>query len=130
MKNKINKRGKRKSSQNENKFVRLMGVNANGILSKWTSFQKVLAELNPSVFFMEETKCRQSGRFKKLKNYITFELLRKDKGGGGLAIGCIKNFKPVCVQEGENDIESLSVNIHIKDMKIRCVVVYGPKKKR
>ena len=61
----------------------------------------------------------------KLENYIVFEKIRQDRNGGGLALGCIKDLNPVWVREGEGDIETLSVEISVKTMKIRCCVAYG-----
>ena len=104
--------------------MRFLGVNAAGLKSKLLSFNKVLTELNPSVFFVEETKMKYEGRL-KLENYIVFEKNRQDRNGGGLALGCIKDLNPVWVREGEGDIEALSVEISVKNMKIRCCVAYG-----
>ena len=46
----------RKSSKSFTKSLRLVGVNSAGLKSKLLTFRKVLAKLNPSVFFIEETK--------------------------------------------------------------------------
>ena len=121
---KNNKRGKRKNTKNFSRNLRFLGVNAAGLKSKLLSFNKVLTELNPSVFFVEETKMKYEGRL-KLKNYVVFEKIRQDKNGGGIALGCIKDLNPVWVREGEGDIEALSVEISVKNMKIRCCVAYG-----
>ena len=67
-----------------------MGVNSAGIRSKLTSFKNVLNELKPIVFYVEETKLKDEGKL-KLDNYDVFELVRKSRdGGGGLALGCLK----------------------------------------
>ena len=71
---KRNKRGKRKSAMAFNKSFRLLGVNAAGLKSKLTSFKKVLTDLQPSIFFVEETKYRDEGKL-KFDNYVVFELL-------------------------------------------------------
>ena len=85
----------------------------------------MLSELKPSVFFVEETKFKDTGKF-KLDNYLIFELVRKSRdGGGGLAIGCIKELKPTLVNEGDDQVEALSIDIFVKRMKIRCVAAYG-----
>ena len=89
------------------------------------TFKKVLQDLKPSVFFIEETKLKDVGRI-KLDNYILFEKPRKSRiNGGGVAIGCIRELNPVWVKEGQNDVEALSVNIFVKNMTIRCCVAYG-----
>ena len=56
----------------------------------------------------------------KLDDYVVFEKVRKNRdGGGGLALGCIKEMKPIWVREGEEQVEALSVEIFVKTMKIR-----------
>ena len=56
----------------------------------------------------------------KLDDYVVFEKVRKNRdGGGGLALGCIKELKPIWVREGEEQVEALSVEIFVKTMKIR-----------
>ena len=76
----------------------------------------MISELKPSVFFIEETKMKYEGRI-KLENYVVFERIRKDRSGGGLALGCIKELNPIWVREGEGDIETLSVEITVKKIK-------------
>ena len=81
--------------------------------------------MSPSVFFIEETKFKDAGKI-KLKNYNIFELIRSSRnGGGGLALGCLKELQPVWVREGDDQVEALSVEIFLKRMKIRCCVAYG-----
>ena len=65
-------------------------------------FKKVLSELKPSVFFVEETKLKDVGKI-KLNDYIIFEKVRKNRdGGGGLALGCLKELQPIWVKEGDD----------------------------
>ena len=52
-----------------------MGVNSAGLKSKFTTFKKVLSELKPSVFFVQETKYKTEGKL-KIDNYLVFEKLR------------------------------------------------------
>ena len=61
----------------------------------------------------------------KIGNFEIFELVRQNKDGGGLVIGCKKELNPVWVREGNDLVEALSVEITLKTMKIRCVVAYG-----
>ena len=103
----------------------MLGVNAAGIKSKLTSFRNVLNELKPAVFFIEETKQKDEGKL-KFENYDVFERVRENgKGGGGLALGCLKDLQAVYVRGGDEEVEALSVDIFVKDFKIRCVVAYG-----
>ena len=84
----------------------------------------MLAKLNPSIFFIEESKYKTAGKL-KFENYIVFELVRQNKEGGGLAIGCCKELQPVWVREGNDYVEALSVEIIVQNMSIRCCVAYG-----
>ena len=125
MNTKKNKRGRRRGAKNFHKQLRFLGVNSAGLRSKMSTFKKVVAELKPSVFLIEETKFKDEGKF-KMENYIIFELVRKSRdGGGGLALGCEKDLHPVWVKEGDDETEALSVEISLQKMKIRCCVAYG-----
>ena len=105
--------------------LRFLAVNANGLRSKLRTFKQVLSKLNPAVFFVEESKYRDAGRL-KLENYIIFELIRKDKDGGGLALGCAQELQPVWLREGSNQVEAMSVESFVRNMKMRCCIAYGP----
>ena len=90
-----------------------------------TSFRKVVSELKPSVFFIQETKFQDSGKL-KLDNYIIYEFVRPSRdGGGGLALGCDKNLNPALLREGDGQVEAISVEIFVKNMRIRCCNAYG-----
>ena len=84
----------------------------------------MLVKLRPSVFFVEESKCKEIGKL-KFDNFVIFELIRQNKEGGGLALGCAKELQPVWVREGDDYVEALSVEICVKRMKIRCCIAYG-----
>ena len=102
-----------------------MGVNASGLGSKLSTFRKVLSDLRPSVFFVEETKFKDEGRL-KVNSYVIFEHVRETRdGGGGIALGCIKELNPVLISKGSDGVEAMSVEIFVKSMKIRCCVAYG-----
>jgi hypothetical protein len=121
---KKNRRGKRKSLKMIDKSLRFMGVNCAGVRPKLLTLKKVLNELKPSVFFLEETKCKELGKL-KLEKYVIFEKVRKNRDGGGLAIGCLPELSPVWVREGDDPVEALSINIFVKKLPIRCCVAYG-----
>ena len=101
-----------------------MGVNCAGLRPKLLTFKKVISELKPSAFFLQETKFNEVGKLKH-KNHIIFEKVRKDRDGGGLAFGCIPDLTPAFVREGEDSVEALSVQIFVKKLKIRCCLAYG-----
>ena len=93
------------------KSIRFLGVNANGLKSRMFTFKKVLRDLKPSVFFVEETKFKEEGQL-KLDNFSIFELTRKSKdGGGGLILGAIKELNPVLVRKGTDYVEAISIDM-------------------
>ena len=52
--------------------------------------------------------------------------MRKRRDGGGeLALGCENQLKPLWVRDGGDDLEALSLEIAVKEMKIICCVAYG-----
>ena len=60
-------------------------------------------------------------------NHKIYEKIRQNgRKGGGLAIGVSHNLSPAWVGEGENENETLAVEITVNDFRIRCVVAYGP----
>ena len=61
-----------------------------------------------------------------MQGYITFELLRKNSAGGGLAILAKSDLNPVWISEGDDDVEILVVEIHIDGCPIRIINGYGP----
>ena len=119
-------RRKRKYSKNISKTLRFLGVNSAGLRSKLSTFHKVINDLKPSVFFIQETKLKEEGHV-KIDDYVIFEKLRSTKkNGGGLAIGAKPELNPIWVREGDKDVETLSIDIFVKNIKIRCCTGYGP----
>ena len=103
----------------------IYGNQSSRIDTQTFNLKKVLNEIKPSVFCIEETKFKDSGKW-KIENYDIFELVRGSRdGGGGLAIGCVKELRAVWVREGNDQAEALSVEIFVKNLKIRCCVAYG-----
>ena len=43
------------------------------------------------------------------QNFQIFELLRKGKCGGGIAIGAVDDLNPVWISEGDNEMEVLVI---------------------
>ena len=118
------RRGRRKSTKNISKSLRFLGVNAAGLKSKLNTFKKVLKELQPSVFFVQESKYKEEGKL-KLENFEIFESVRESRDGGGLVLGCLRELEPVLVSKGDEEVEAMSVDISVKKMRIRCCVAYG-----
>ena len=77
---------------------------------------------------IQETKLRNNGKIKaeNIKNYVVFELTRKQSHGGGLATLVRPGLDPVFISEGNDQVEVLVVQIRIKDLHVRVINAYGP----
>ena len=86
----------------ENKLV-IFANNAAGISSKMKSFINTIETVKASIFILQETHLKKKGKFKnfrKLSDFVVFELVRTEKEKGGLAIGVKDSFNPVLISEG------------------------------
>ena len=115
----------------------IVGINAAGITSKLESFDKMIYDLKPSVWLMQESKRNETDPVLKtanLINYQVFEMKRiksKEEGGkgvhgGGLAVGALHDLNPVLIRKGNDHIECLTIEVTTEAARIRCVTGYGP----
>ena len=88
------KRGKRKNVKNVEKPLIIWGVNPDGARGKLTTIRKAIRDTGAGVWMMQETKCTQPGQL-NFDGYTTYEHLREDKGGGGMALSALKKLKYV-----------------------------------
>ena len=65
------RRGPKKGAKNVNKFLRFFGVNAAGISKEQPTLRKALFDLNPSVFFKEQSKLPYRGKI-KIDGYVLY----------------------------------------------------------
>ena len=89
-------RGKIKNCENtvdKNKVSSslILGNNLAGLISKQDSFNQCLSSLSLLVFFAQECKTSRKNKI-KVDEYVMFEKIRKDKGGGGLMTAIHKSF--------------------------------------
>ena len=104
----------------------LIGINCNGLNSKWQSFDKIIHDLNPCAFFLQETKLPIKQPFKSSTNeYVIFRLEREKSRGGGLALGVIQDLNPILIRMGTDATEAISVKINVNNFEIRLIVGYG-----
>ena len=84
-----NRRKERRKNSCTNEKVKIVGVNAAGIMSKIESFENFLNTQVPTIFCVQETKLKRPNqiRTKSSKNYNFYELHRKSSSDGGLCIG-------------------------------------------
>ena len=104
--------------------LKILGTNADGISSKKNSFTNLIKEDKPTVFMLQETKLRKQGLF-TVQGYQIFESLRKDNGGGGLALGVSNelNSEPILITKSE---DLLIVEMMVREKPIRLFTGYGP----
>ena len=104
----------------------IVGINCNGLNSKWQSFDTLIHDLNPYAFFLQETKLSTNQPFKSDTNeYVIFKLEREKSGGGGLALGVIQYLNQILIRMGIDATEAISVKVNINQFEIRLVVGYG-----
>ena len=140
-KRKINRRGLKKNKRSNHNIIGkelvIVGINAAGITSKLYSFDKLIFDLKPSVWLMQESKRNATDPVLRTTNLINdqvFEMKRvksKEEGGkgihgGGLAVGALHHLNPVLIRNGNDDIECVTIEITTETARIRCVTGYGP----
>ena len=116
---------KRRSFKKE---FRLLSYNITSLQSRLLSFSHVLNDLKPKVWSLQETHMRKAGKIKFPGSdcYQIYELIRSDKGGGGLAVGVCKELQSVWVRQGEGEVETLTVMVSVSDLSVRVTNGYGP----
>ena len=80
------------------------------------------------MFCVQETKLKKANKIKtgSTNKFTIYELNRKDKSGGGLWIGALKDLHPVWVAHGDDELEVLAIEIRVDDFPVRVVTAYGP----
>ena len=120
-----NTRGKRNSAKSIIKSLIFSGFNPKGFKSKITTIRKLVRDSNSSIVTMQETKCNQVGQI-NLDGFYTYEHIRSHKEGGGVALCARKELKPTFINDGGDEVEAITVNIHLKDISISVTSAYGP----
>ena len=83
-------------------------------------------KIKPLIWNIQETKSLIEGGL-KIKGFRIFEHIRSSlTGGGGLAMGCSINLRPVLTRNGGDEAEALSVNVKIGKIEVLCCTAYGP----
>ena len=124
----IKARNRRRLNRNrkiKEKKVCLIGVNCAGLSSKIQSFRNLIVKARPCIFFLQETKFKSEGKLSDFKEYQTYELIRKNKQCGGLAMGTLEELQPAFISEGDDNTEILVIEVNM-GINIRCVNGYGP----
>ena len=100
-------------------------MNPDGAKSKMTTIRKLIRESNATIITMQETKYSQSGQM-KFDGFYTYENLRSNKEGGGVALSARKELNPAFVCDGGSTVEAITVDIHLNTMALSVTSAYGP----
>ena len=74
---------------------------------------------------MQETKYSQSGQM-KFDGCYTYENIRSNREGGGVALSALKELNPAFVCDGGKEVEAITVDIQLKTISISVTSAYGP----
>ena len=114
-KNRRKRKGQIKSYEQNMIF---MSCNASSIKSKLFSLEKIVNDLKISFFCLQETHLKKEGsiKFRNSNNYQIYELVRKNKAGGGLALGVLNELNPCWIKDGGTEIEAMTVKISVQQL--------------
>ena len=80
-------------------------------------------ETKASTVTIQESKCSQYGQL-KFNGYYTYEHLRSNRDGGGVALSTIKEVSPTFYCDGGEDVKAITVTIHLKGREIIVTSAY------
>ena len=103
----------------------MFSANADGLGKKIHSLKFEINETQSQIFTLQETQFRTKGRL-KIKDFITFEAIRKNKEKGGSMTGIHKSLEPVLIEEYSDKFELIVVEIKIQGKDVRIINGYGP----
>ena len=84
-----------------------------------------LVETKSQIFTIQESQFKSKGRV-KIKDFVIFETLRKNKESGGTMTGIHDSLEPVLIEEYCEKFELLVVEIKVSGKEIRVINGYGP----
>ena len=90
-----------------------------------TTIKKLIHDTGSLIVTMQETKLTHAGLL-KLDGYFTYEHIRSETEGGGVALSALKSLQPAFISDGGDAAEAITVDIHVKNMTITVTSAYGP----
>ena len=85
-----------------------------------------MRETGSAIVTMQETKVSQVGQI-KLDGYFTYECVRTNTEGGGVAISAKKMLQPAFVSDGGDDVEAISID-RLRTWKKQLLLDMVPRK--
>ena len=122
------KRGKKKVFKQR---LKLAGLNIDDFNCRKDSWDNFILQEMPSIITLQETKMKGKGKMKSntTEMYTIYELRRKSKGGGCIAIGVLPELNPGWINQGDDEVEVLTVQINVKEFNLRITTAYAPQEK-
>ena len=102
----------------------MFSVNADGLGKKVHSLRHEIVETQSQIFTLQETQFRTKGRL-KIKDFIIFETIRKNKEKGGSMTGVHQSLEPVLIEEYSDQFELIVVEIKVAGKEVRIINGYG-----
>ena len=107
------------------KKLKLFSTNGAGVTgSKIQSLKSEVEHTQCNIVTLQETHSKAKGKI-QLENFVIFEAIRKEKGGGTLT-AVHESLKPKLIEEYSDQFELIVVEIETKERQIRIINGYGP----
>ena len=103
----------------------MFSANADVLGKKIHSLKFELNETQSQIFTIQQKLFRTKGRL-KIKDFIIFESIRKNKERGGSMTGIHESLEPVLIEEHSDIFELIKVEIKVAGKEIRVINGYGP----
>ena len=103
----------------------ILGNNTAGLKAKRDSLEAIIEIFkHPSCITLQETKLANKANF-QLQNYQVFQKNR-NSSGGGLMTAVDPSLNPMLIAAKNEEAEVLTVQLELKDKKVRIINGYGP----
>ena len=76
----------------------ILGGNSAGLINKKESFLRNISLFKPAAYFIQESKVSRKNKI-MVDDYLIFEQIRNNTGGGGLLTAVHKSLNPVNISE-------------------------------
>ena len=110
--------------------MKILGINAAGILGKIDSFDNWLKQGIYHVFSVQETKVQNISQIQSqtISSYQMYEKIRETNPGQGegLCVGVKKDLPSCLLRDGGQEVECITVQVEVGNQEVVVVNGYGP----
>ena len=104
----------------------VMSLNANGLVSKFASFEQIVAKTNPDLIFVQESRLRAASKTLTVRGYHSFQRTRPEGSGGGIITFVSDKWKLTSSVTGVGEAaEFITVRIEAGKTKLAAINIYG-----